>query len=1078
MNVIRDIPSERLNDWMGFTLNPEQLRAAVAPLEPGVIIAGAGTGKTTVMQARVVWLVATGKVRPDQVLGLTFTTKATAELAGRVRDALGRARARGAFGTPAEQAGDQEGAEPTISTYHAFARRLVTEHGPLVGAEPSARVLDEAGAMQLAYRVVTRTQHSFEAAPGSPGELVRSLVALDSALAEHDVTTDELRQADAELLERLASVNQQNIVQVMATTARQRRDLATLVDELRSEKQRVLALDFADQLRWATQVARRYPQVGRDLRDRFRVVLLDEYQDTSVTQRVLMQHLFGHGHPVTAVGDPFQAIYGWRGASVRNIDHFPTDFPSLLPDGTSVPAARFGLSENRRSRQAILDVANRVAAPLRAAHVGAVELRAAPQADDSESPSADIVCALLDTDDEEAAWVADQVAGLIERGHQPGDVAVLMRKMTNVAPLRDALAVRNIPVEVVGVEGLVSLPEVVEVHSVLQLLHDPAANPACARLLTGPRWRIGPRDLRLLGERASEIAGGRSRERGGSVDDALARAVNGTDAADMVSLLDALDDLGDAPLSDEGRQRALQAAAELRALRRHVGEPLGDLVMRVVAFSGIDSELLAAGHTVHQQQLAAVHAFVSLAAEFRDLDGRSSLGGFLRFLADARRFEKEPEADLPSPVNSVRIMSMHKAKGLEFPVVVIPSLDDGTFPKPRVESWTKNGKVIPLPVRHEPYPEALPMFPPVAGDIRATDHTAFVAACRAAAALDETRLAYVAVTRAKSTLIASAARWVGTRRTMADAGEYLLAVQQACEVDGLGVVDRWSDGTSVLANPRSDTDPVPWPVVMDPGAYEARREAAAAVVARRAQVTELADCVTPAHPVVADWDRDLAVLLDEARRDNATERAVPLPSSLSTSDLQRLLDDEESFVRDLVRPMPRQPSPAARRGTRFHAWVESQYGMRPLLEPDDLPGAADADIDSDDELDAMQQTFLQLEYADLTPHGIEVDFALPLAGRVIPGRIDAVFRHPHPSGDPARDRWEVVDWKTNRAPTADPLQLAVYRVAWAERMGVPLQRVDASFVYVRLGEVRRFGDAPGASPLPDRAELERMLSGE
>ena len=194
--------------------------------------------------------------------------------------------------------------------------------------------------------------------------------------------------------------------------------------------------------------------------------------------------------------------------------------------------------------------------------------------------------------------------------------------------------------------------------------------------------------------------------------------------------------------------------------------------------------------------------------------------------------------------------------------------------------------------------------------------------------------------------------------------------------------------------------------------------------------------------------------------------------------MQLLFSDEQAFLRSLVRPMPQRPSPAARRGTRFHAWVESLWGEQPLLEPDDLPGAADADIDSDADLEAMQATFLAMTYASMRPWAMEEQFALLLGGRLIPGRIDAVFRHADPSGDAALDRWEVVDWKTNREASADTIQLAVYRVAWAERLGIAIDRVDATFVYVRLGEVRRYGAGPECQPLPDRTELERMLAGE
>jgi len=193
---------------------------------------------------------------------------------------------------------------------------------------------------------------------------------------------------------------------------------------------------------------------------------------------------------------------------------------------------------------------------------------------------------------------------------------------------------------------------------------------------------------------------------------------------------------------------------------------------------------------------------------------------------------------------------------------------------------------------------------------------------------------------------------------------------------------------------------------------------------------------------------------------------VPLPGTLSASDLLRLAGDPETFTRRLARPVPSAPAPAARRGTRFHAWVEAHYGVAPLLEPDDLPGAADSGTDSDDALTAMQESFLASPYAERRPVGVEVPFSLVLAGRVVAGRIDAVFSSVGPDGS---THYEVVDWKTSRERDSDPLQLAVYRVAYAELAGVPVDQVGAAFLYVRDGAVVR------PDPLLDRAALEALL---
>jgi DNA helicase-2/ATP-dependent DNA helicase PcrA len=213
---------------------------------------------------------------------------------------------------------------------------------------------------------------------------------------------------------------------------------------------------------------------------------------------------------------------------------------------------------------------------------------------------------------------------------------------------------------------------------------------------------------------------------------------------------------------------------------------------------------------------------------------------------------------------------------------------------------------------------------------------------------------------------------------------------------------------------------------------------------------------------VGDWDAELDRLLAEARSDRSGAVEVPLPTSLSATAVARLREDPEQFARELARPMPRKPSPAARFGTRFHAWVEARFGQQALLDPDDLPGRGDLGIDDEDDLLALIDTFEAGPFAERVPHAVEAPFALVLAGQVVRGRIDAVYAEPDGS-------WLVVDWKTNQHQDADALQLAIYRVAWAELTGVPLEQVRAAFHYVRSGE------SVVPQGLADRDELERAL---
>jgi DNA helicase-2/ATP-dependent DNA helicase PcrA len=254
------------------------------------------------------------------------------------------------------------------------------------------------------------------------------------------------------------------------------------------------------------------------------------------------------------------------------------------------------------------------------------------------------------------------------------------------------------------------------------------------------------------------------------------------------------------------------------------------------------------------------------------------------------------------------------------------------------------------------------------------------------------------------------------------------------------------------------------------GEVERRREAAARVreAAARMDAGERPrdDGLSPDDAdLVAGWDAEIERLLEEARRDRAEEVVVPLPSSLSATAVARLRDEPERFAADLARPMPRKPSPSARFGTRFHAWVEARFGQQLLLDPDDLPGRGDDGIDDDSELQELIAKFEAGPFADRVPAAIEPPFALVLNGQVVRGRIDAVYDDPATPGG-----YLVVDWKTNRQQSADPLQLAIYRVAWAELTGVPVESVRAAFYYVRSGDLVEHTDLEG------RAGLEKLLS--
>ncbi|MGW8551693.1 UvrD-helicase domain-containing protein [Streptomyces tubercidicus] len=1182
---------EQLKQLLGIPFTPEQTECITAPPAPQVIVAGAGSGKTTVMAARVVWLVGTGQVAPEQVLGLTFTNKAAGELAERVRAALLAAGVTDPDALPpVTGAPDQPPGEPRISTYHAFAGQLLKDHGLRIGLEPSARLLADATRFQLAARTLRAAPGPYPALTTSLPSLVEDLLALDAELAEHLVDPAALRAYDSELLATLDGTWLTNAdLRKAPETARGRRELLDLVTAYRSEKRRRDLLDFGGQIAHSATLATTHPEVGRILRDEFRVVLLDEYQDTSVAQRLLLSGLFGAGtgtalgHAVTAVGDPCQAIYGWRGASVANLDDFPDHFP--FQDGT--PARRYALSENRRSGGRLLDLANGLAAPLRRMHEGVEALRPAPGAERDGL----VRCALLPTHAEELSWLADSLAHLVHTGTPPGEIAVLCRTAGDFARIQGELVARDIPVEVVGLSGLLHLPEIADLVAVCEVLQDPTANAALVRLLIGPRWRIGPRDLALLGRRARTLV-----HHGGPSDDPgqrLAEAVEGVDPAETISLADALDTFLEAegpddglPFSAEARVRFAYLATELRDLRRSLGDPLMDVLHRVLAATGLEVELSASPHALAARRRETLGTFLDIAAGFaakqggESLDGDATLLAFLGFLRTAVQYEKGLDSSLPGGENTVKVLTAHKSKGLEWDVVAVPGLVAKQFPSEQSrESWTSRPKVLPHALRGD-----AATLPDV-GEWTARGLKSFKEAMKHHQETEELRLGYVTFTRPRSLLLGSGHWWGPQQKRPRGPSVFLDALREHCEA-GHGEIEHWAeppeDGEENPALSEATTEQA-WPLPLDPTATARRRTAAATVrahlerrtgagagagagageavpasatsardaydpdwpppppedtgeagpydgleadpfdvpeadpfddglpyeaaeadpapsedrsalrpriVAQRSTEPDLTDLTDPAdtpHPddpaphtllpeerrTIGSWDRDLDALAAELRRSRATVRDVPLPPALSATQLLRLAADPDGFARELARPMPRPPQPGARRGTRFHAWVESRFEelTLPLLGPDELPGAEpgeEADIVDEHDLETLKEAFARTPYADRTPYRVEAPFQLTLAGRVIRGRIDAVYKETGPDGD----RFEIVDWKTGRAHTADPLQLAVYRLAWAERYGQEPSAVDAAFLYVRSGEVVR------PARLPGRAGLERILLGE
>jgi DNA helicase-2/ATP-dependent DNA helicase PcrA len=964
--------------------------------------------------ARVVYLalVATGRIEaghsgamPSQVLCLTFTNKAAEELSRRVRAATA-------------PLGLAEGEESTVLTYHAFAARLLDDYGLRAGIEPGSTLLTEAQRWQIAGSLLADRQFEYLEVRTVP-HVVRQTLALADACHNHLVDADDLIDASRALTERHEVRTAAD--RDMLVAAQRRIELAEMAREYQSAKRGIGAIDYGDQIRLAVDLVSEHPAVVEEFRARFPVVLLDEYQDTNIAQARLLEALCGPGYPVTAVGDPDQNIYAWRGASLRNILRFPEQFPEDERPSTQRP-----LYVNFRSGSRILSVADAVIAKVpEERRAEDKELRPDPTRGEGR------VLALVASDERaEAKHIAELIHEHVrdragDREAPPWrDVAVLCRKKRLFSTTAEVLREEGIPVEIVDLGGLLRVPEVVDVVAWLRLLDDPARNVALARLLQGPRWRIGYRDLAALA-RWSALHNAQLRgqlpgevDRPGDVAFALAES------------LDHLDDEEMTGLSEESRARLGEFRSELAALRDESRGPLGDLVAAIVERSGVLRELEAAATPAAAGVKLNLLNFIDHVAAFAPVQGEASLSTLVAYLDVAEETEDELEPAQPSEANTVKLLTIHKAKGLEWPVVFVPGMatcgfksmifpDTSRQPNPVTQPAT-----LPFELRGDA--DVLPRYE---GNIKA-----FRAALTERGMEEERRLCYVALTRARDLLVASAAYWYEGPQDPFEPSTFYreISAHPDCEViaederpDENPLIEALRSRTSRWPPPArpDDTDalfPEGWhaaaeAAVGDPAGMRARAEAMGAGPLRLFQNT-------------LESDLERAELI---RGRSRVSSHPPLPSQLSVSSLIDYFRCPKLFYWSQVRPLPRRSSRKAKLGTEIHRWVELQSrGQATLIDLDEWPDLSVeerlGDAPSPSEL---KESFRASRFAKMTPLYAERPFLLYLDGMVVGGRIDAVY-------GTADGPWEIVDYKTGDQPSEDNdqtrLQLDVYALACVE----------------------------------------------
>ena len=1105
----RELTPQALTAALGIhTPTQEQARVIAHRLSPLLVVAGAGSGKTATMAQRVVHLVATGQVRPDQILGLTFTRKATAELDQRVASRLAGLSAAGLL--PSTAPDDDSGAggaadatdvgEPMIATYNSFAGTLVRDHGLRIGVDPDSTLITQARSWQIVASLLEA--RTLPLPNESLSHNASATLVLGDALSQNLLTIEDAAKDLADLTEQftaLAAIKGcKTLIGKAPAVMAEWEALLDVVAELHEHKRRHGLLDFGDQIALACTIAESVPEAAAQVRAQYPAVLLDEFQDTSVAQVRLLSALFADSG-VTAVGDPHQAIYGWRGASAGALDTFHQRFnptgTARLDSGASPADATpvLELSTSWRNDSTILDVANVVSGPLRSGvvedgdpvgeHITVAPLRARPAAFGLE-PGA-VHGAFLQDPAEEARTV---VAFLSERWSPSAEMAVLCRTRAQMDPIAAELEEAGLPYTIVGLGGMLYVPEVADVRALLTVASDPERGDRAVRLLTG--FGIGASDLRALATLARELT--RPAPEGGQE----GPGAHGDQVeADSPLLSEALDTLlrwdeegaqeeaaATRDLTEAGRAVALRTARAIRRIREAVSLPLPDLV--ALAEQALDLDIEIAARVGHPMGHRALDSFHETARAFATDTDAPTLTGFLDWLDAAEEHEdamSAPEVE-PSP-GAVQLLTVHAAKGLEWDVVAVPGMDEQVFPsytsavkddlRVAETGWMGSTSTFPFPLRADA--GDLPPFTVGDLDPAVTDKplltetmSAYKEALGRQSLREERRLAYVAFTRARHELLLTGSHLSKTASKPRRPSRFLTELQRRDLLSPYA--EGWVDFDESRPNPLTSLTQVgTWPLDADAAetlsgqSREAGGEGAAvtdrvaavrrARYAAAAQVTAAMDGAEvaqethaqaqPDDETVQRWRLEAGLLLAERIRALTGGPAVRLPEHLAATRLDDLRADRHQFALDLRRPLPPEPRAAGRLGTVFHDAVAQRLSARGTLFGLGQAGVPDSLGPQDrDRIERWLETAENLPLLeDYVLAETETDREITIGATTLRCRMDAVFHRLDGSG------WLIVDWKTGRRQVPVD-QLSVYVHAWAVSQGVPTASVRAAYVYV------------------------------
>lgn len=583
-------------------LNPAQRVAVEHASGPLLVLAGAGSGKTRVLTARIAHLVKAQGTRPDRILAVTFTNRAAREMQRRVALLL-----------------EREPAGLWIGTFHSLCARLLRREAPCLGFTSQYSIYDEDDRLAVIKRLVEKAEYSPKTFPP------RTLQSIISAAKNRLVPPEELAAHAEDRMTRVA---------------------AEIYHDLGPALARANAMDFDDLLIHPLTLFREHPDRLQFYQRRFDAILVDEFQDTNRAQYLLVRHLAGAHRNVCVVGDDDQSIYSWRGADAANMLDFQQDFP-----GTIVVR----LEQNYRSTQIILDAANGV--------IAENTQRLGKTLFTSRSGGTPVAVVAAADERDEAEWIAREFRSLaIEGAHGYSEMAVLYRTNAQSRAVEDALRRSVIPYRIVGAVGFYARREVRDLLAYLRLVANPADDSAFLRAVQVPRRGIGAGSLRLL------------------QDAALRWGHPLLHTAGIASRIGEL-----RPLAKKRFEEFAQLFADLR--QEATTTAPATLLERIVERIDYETYLRDEGHT-GVDRIENVRELVAAAAEWSEEitdedeqiepDPSTPVERFLQSAA----LTTSDEVTTGDP-NGITLMTVHTAKGLEWPVVVVAGLEDGLFPLSR-----------------------------------------------------------------------------------------------------------------------------------------------------------------------------------------------------------------------------------------------------------------------------------------------------------------------------------------------------------------------------------------------------------